>query len=186
MWPYARILVPGLAAALVLLCASPPGHAGRGDLVRLQGDSDEAILIAQSIKDWLLTDLGSQRVLMNARTLIVQHRAREGGVGGLTDRERAWLRDPSRYDRLIVQHIRVETKGTGARATVDVLLTWDVALELWQPLSGDVAGLMGALAETMAAGYDRPVRVLVRFRDAEVLRVAADPGAPAGTIFSYR
>lgn len=180
---------PGAIAGIVLLVAVPshaatPGRA-KETLVRLQADSDEAILLAQAMKDWLMTDFGSQRVFQNAKYLIVQQWVLERGIEGLSARERALYRDPSRYDLPIVQVIWVRT-GKGEQGTAEAVLTWDLPLDLWSDLGREVTAVISDLARTFAASRQRLLRVVVRFRDAEVLRVVAAPNSLPEAIFSYR
>ncbi len=179
----------GAVAGIVLLAAAPSlaaaGRAAKEALIRLQADSDEAILIAQGMKDWLMTDFGSQRVLQNAKYLIVQQWVLERGIEGLNAREQALYRDPSRYDLPIVQVIWVRA-GRGEHATTEAVLTWDLPLELWSDLGREATAVISDLARTFAGSRQRPVRIVVRFRDAEVLRVVAMPNGLSETIFSYR
>ncbi len=186
---HTAVSLSAVVAGFVLLTAAPPEAATPGRtkeaLIRLQADSDEAILLAQAMKDWLMTDFGSQRVLQNAKYLIVQQWVLERGIEGLTAHEQALYRDPSRYDLPIVQLIWV-TAGKGERRPAEAVLTWDLPLELWSDLGRDVTAVVSDLARTFSASLQRPVRAIVRFRDAEVLRVVAAPNSVPETIFSYR
>lgn len=176
-----------VGAALLLAEPSPAATRGAAKeaLIRLQADSDEAILVAQAIKDWLMTDLGSQRVLQGTKYLIVQQWVRERGLEGLSEQERALYRDPSRYDLPIIQVIWVGA-AKGGQAAAEAVLTWDVALGLWDEIAREVTAVMSDLGRTFAAARRRPFRVVVRFRDAEVLRIAATPDGLSQAIFSYR
>lgn len=179
-----------VAASLVVLAGTPAWAGGpasaKAGLIRLQGDSDDAILLAQAAKEWLLTDLGSQRTFQVVKYVIVQHWARERGLDALDARERQLYRDPARYDRPIVQNIWVSLARTPETKPIDAVLTWDVPLELWQELVRDVTAVMADLARHMSTSAGRPARLVVRFRDAEVLRLTATAAGEAYTIFSYR
>ncbi|HEX7125975.1 MAG TPA: hypothetical protein VF406_09365 [Thermodesulfobacteriota bacterium] len=178
-----------LAAAAMLVAAVPPAaarpDAGRSQLTRLSADTDEGILLAQAMKDWLVLDLGSQRVFQTVKYVIVQDWVREYGFEGLDAKKRRVYRDPSRYDAPIVQWIAV-TMPKGADTPAEAVLTWDVPLHLWEELSRDVTALAADMGKYFAAQEGRPMRILLRFRDAEVLRLSAAPDGRAETIFSYR
>jgi hypothetical protein len=177
-----------VAAALLLAALAWPAAAapGRSALVRLQADSDEAIVLAQGIKDWLVTDLQAQRVFQAVRYLIVQQWAREKGLEALDARERALYRDPSRYPEPIVKIIAVTAGRPGEARPVEAVLTWDVPLELWEDLARDVTTTVGDLGRAFGPVTRRGLRVIVRFRDAEVLRLAATVDGQTQTIFAYR
>lgn len=178
-----------VAAAAVLVAAAPPGAAapgsGRSQLTRLSADTDQGILLAQAMKDWLVSDLGSQRVFQTVKYVVVQDWVREYGFEGLDAKKRQVYRDPSRYDVPIVQWIAV-TMPKGVDTPAEAVLTWDVPLHLWDELSRDVSALTADMGKIFAAEEGRPMRVLLRFGDAEVLRLSATPDGRARTIFSYR
>lgn len=182
LWPIAGALL--LSAAAVLPARAEHG-ADRSGLIRLQADSDEGILLAQAIKDWLVSDLGSQRVFRSVKYLVVQDWVRERGFDQLDARQRKLYRDPSRYDAPLVQLILVTVPAARERPA-EAIFTWAVPLRLWDDLSREVSGLAADLGKTFASAHERPMRILFRFGDAEVLRLAATPDGRAATIFSYR
>lgn len=178
-----------LATAAMLIATAPPAAAapgsGRSQLTRLSADTDQGILLAQAMKDWLVSDLGSQRVFQTVKYVIVQDWVREHGFEGLDAKKRRVYRDPSSYDAPIVQWIAV-TVPNGPDTPAEAILTWDVPLRLWDELSREVSGLAADMGRVFAADQGRPVRVLLRFGDAEVLRLSATPDGQSETIFSYR
>ncbi len=188
MRPTPRVLV-GIAAATLYFAVCPPAAAaptsGRSALIRLQADTDDGILLAQAIKDWLVSDLGSQRVFRTVKYMVVQDWVREHGIEGLDAKQRSVYRDPARYDAPLIQVIAV-TVPRALDRPAEAVLTWAVPLRLWEDLSREVSSLAADMGRTFAASQGRPMRILLRFGDAEVLRLSATPDGQTRPIFSYR
>ena len=125
-------LVGGVAAAVTLTLAALPSaeveaQIPRGKVVRLAGDTDEAVGLAKQVRSWLFSHPAALSAAVAGKTAIVQTWLEDRTLDQLTDKERFLLANPESYERPMVTDITVQL---GPPVAV-LALAWDVPLRLW-------------------------------------------------------
>ncbi len=176
----------GPAAAAALALAAPPwaevaAQIPRAKVVRLAGDTDEAVGLAKQIRNWLFTHPAAVSATVAGKIAIIQSWLEERTLEQLSDRERFLLTNPEAYERPIVTDVTVQL---GPPVAV-VALAWDVPLRLWPRVRGDIRRAAEALAQEVAPSLRRALRLFVRLEGSEALRLLGDEEGKVTVVFTY-
>ena len=179
-------LVGGVAAAVTLTLAALPSaeveaQIPRGKVVRLAGDTDEAVGLAKQVRSWLFSHPAALSAAVAGKTAIVQTWLEDRTLDQLTDKERFLLANPESYERPMVTDITVQL---GPPVAV-LALAWDVPLRLWPRVRVDIRRATEALGQEVARSLRRAMRLFVRLEGSEALRLLVDEEGKATVVFTY-
>jgi hypothetical protein len=180
----AFLWTPAAAAALVL--AAPPStevaaQIPPGKVVRLSGDTDEAVGLAKQVRHWIFTHPAAVTATLAGKVAIVQSWLEDRSLDQLSDKERFLLANPQAYERPIVTDVAVHL---GPPVAV-VVLAWDVPLRLWPRVRGEIRRAGEALGHELSRSLRRAIRLFMRLEGSETLRLLADDEGKVTLVFSY-
>lgn len=180
LWPWGPAAVLGL-----VLAATPWGDTAaqipRGKVVRLAGDTDEAVGLAKQIRSWLFSHPAAVSATLAGKTVIVQSWLEDRTLEQLSDLERLLLANPESYERPIVTDITVQL---GPPVAV-LALGWDVPLRFWPRVRGDIRRAGEALGRDLARSFRRAMRLFIRLEGSEALRLLVDEEGKVTVVFTY-
>jgi hypothetical protein len=172
----------GFVAGFVCLVVTAAGaQIRKADLVTLVGDTDDAIRLAKSIKDFFAGDPTGRRTVSHARDVVIQSWLEEKNPLQLTDQERAAVLNPDQYDKPVLRDIVV----TFSASPPSIVLGWDVPPRLWPRLSGAATQIANRIVRDGAVSFRRALRMSVKLQDAEMYRVNADVDGNLTVVFVY-
>lgn len=172
----------GCVVGIVCLAvAVASGQIRKADLVTLVGDTDDAIRLAKTTKDFFAGDPMGRRAVSQARDVVIQSWLEEKNPLQLTDQERAAVLNPDQYDKPVLRDVTV----TFNASPPSIVLGWDVPPRLWPRLSAAVTQVANRIVRDGAMSFRRALRMSVKLQDAEMYRVNADVDGNLTVIFAY-
>lgn len=170
-----------LGGLLCLTALPAAGQVRRADFVLLAGDTDDAIRLAKSIKDFFATDPVARRSLTQARDVLIQSWLEEKHPLQLTEQERAALQNPEHYDRPVLRDVSVALNANPP----SIVIGWDIPPRLWPRLGASLAPVASRVVRDGALFARRALRLSVRLQGAEMYRANADADGNVTVIFAY-
>jgi hypothetical protein len=174
----------GIASLTVLAClvaSLAAGQVRRADFVILAGDTDDAIRLAKSIKDFFVADPTARRVVGQAREALVQSWLEERSPAQLTDQERAAVQNPERYDAPVLHDVTVTLNASPP----SIVIGWDIPPRVWPRLTGSVGLVAIRIVRDGALFVRRALQLRVNLQGAETYRVNADVDGNVTVVFVY-